>query len=250
MRFILSPAKNMKVDTDSLPPLALPALLPQTQRLLRGLQALSHQQRQALWKCNDALAARNNQQVDTMDLSGQLTPALLSYVGIQYRYMAPGVFTRAELDYVQRHVRILSGFYGILRPFDGVVPYRLEMGTPFAVEGCKDLYAFWGDKLARFLADETDLVVNLASKEYSKAVEPHLPASVSVLKCTFGSLQGNRVVEKGTLCKMARGQMVRWAAEHGVDQATRLQDFSDLGYQYDPVRSTENHYVFLLKEDL
>lgn len=250
MRFILSPAKKMKVDADSLPPLDQPALLSQTQRLLDGLRALSHKQRQALWKCNDAIAALNNQRVDTMNLSRQLTPALLSYEGIQYRYMAPGVFTQAELDYVQKHVRILSGFYGILRPFDGVVPYRLEMGAPFAVDGCKDLYAFWGDRLAQSLADETDLVVNLASKEYSKAVTPHLPASVRCLTCTFGSLQGNKVVEKGTLCKMARGQMVRWAAEHSVEQAPELQAFSDLGYRYDLSRSTELHYVFLSKEEL
>ena len=180
-----------------------------------------------------------------MDLSRSLTPAILSYEGIQYRYMAPTVFEQSQLDYIRDHLRILSGFYGLLRPFDGVTPYRLEMQAKLAVDGCRDLYAFWGGTLAEALAAETNLVVNLASKEYSKAVEPHLPASVRFLTCTFGEEKGGKILEKGTACKMARGQMVRWMAEHGIDRAEDLRNFDGLGYAFSPAHSTESNFVFL-----
>ena len=120
-----------------------------------------------------------------MDLRQGLTPALLAYEGIQYRYMAPGVFTEEEFSYVQERLRILSGFYGLLRPFDGVVPYRLEMQAKLAVAGARDLYAFWGDTLALALAKNTDVIFNLASKEYSRSVIPHLPAGIRLVSCVF-----------------------------------------------------------------
>ena len=249
MRILISPAKKMRVDTDSFAAPSLPAFLPETERLLTALRAMTPAQLQKLWKCNDSIAALNQARLETMDLHRQLTPAILSYEGIQYQYMAPVVFDRQALDYVSAHLRILSGFYGVLRPFDGITPYRLEMAAPLSVDGAKDLYAFWGDKLARALAAETDLVVNLASKEYSKAVLPHLPAHVHVLTCTFGELKGNKVVEKGTMCKMARGEMVRGRAEHDVQQAEALQAFDRLGYRFSPAHTRAEHYVYL-KEDV
>ena len=193
----------------------------------------------------DAIAAQNLERLRDMDLRRRLTPALLSYVGLQYQYMAPGVLEQRQYDYLQAHLRILSGFYGILRPFDGVTPYRLEMQAKLAVDGCRDLYAFWGETLAEALAAETDLVVNLASKEYSKAVEPHLPVSVRFLTCTFGEKKGGKILEKGTACKMARGQMVRWMAERGVERAEDLRDFDGLGYAFSPAHSAESNFVFL-----
>ena len=142
-------------------------------------------------------------------------------------------------------MRILSGFYGLLRPFDGVTPYRLEMQARLPVDGCRDLYQFWGDRMARQLASETDLVLNLASKEYSKAVEPHLPKSVRFITCTFGAWKGGKVIEKGTQCKMARGEMVRWLAERNIADAADVQAFDRLDYQFQPSLSTEKHKVFL-----
>ena len=152
MRIIISPAKKMRVETDSFAPEGLPAFLPETRRLLAALKEMDGLQLQKLWKCNDSIAALNLERLAHMDLEGRLTPALLSYEGIQYQYMAPGVFDREQLDYVKEHLRILSGFYGLLRPFDGVTPYRLEMAAPLKVDGHKDLYAFWGNKLAEALA--------------------------------------------------------------------------------------------------
>ena len=245
MRIIISPAKKMNVDTESLPHTDLPQFLQSAERLKAALRAMPPDALQRLWQCNDSIAALNTSRLQSMDLQAGLTPAVLSYEGIQYQYMAPGVMEDAHLSYLQEHLRIVSGFYGLLRPFDGVTPYRLEMQARLAVDGCKDLYAFWGDKLAQQLSRETDFLLNLASREYSAAVLPHLPRSVRVLTCTFGELVGGRVVEKGTLCKMARGHMVRWLAEHRVTRAAELQAFADLWYTYAPEHSTPEHYVFL-----
>ena len=135
MRIIVSPAKQMAVDTDSFACAGLPQFLPRAQRLLDALRALTPQARQALWRCSDKIAAENEQRLRTADLRRGLTPALLAYQGIQYRTMAPGVFTDSQLAYVQQHLRILSGFYGLLRPLDGVAPYRLEMQAKLTVDG-------------------------------------------------------------------------------------------------------------------
>ena len=242
MKIIVSPAKKMNVDADSLPIDSLPQFLPQTERLLAKLQSMSPKGLQSLWKCNDSIARLNIERLRAMNLRQNLTPAILSYEGIQYRYMAPGVMTAGQLEYLREHLRILSGFYGLLRPFDGVTPYRLEMQAKLSVDGAKDLYAFWGDSIAKQL--EGDLVLNLASKEYSKAVTPYLPAN-SVLTCVFGEWLNGKAIEKGTMCKMARGQMVRWLAENDVESSEDIRKFADLDYRFDAELSTENTFVFI-----
>ena len=247
MRIIIAPAKKMAVDTDSFAVDSLPPFLERTERLKAALQALSPKELQTLWKCNDSIAKLNIERLERMDLRRHLTPAVLSYEGIQYRYMAPGVMETAHLDYLRKHLRILSGFYGLLRPFDGVTPYRLEMQARLAADGCRDLYQFWGDRLARQLISETDLVLNLASQEYSKAVSPHLPKSVRFAACIFGELADGKLVEKGVACKMARGQMVRWLAENQISDWADVRAFDQLGYRFQPDLSTEKRYIFLKK---
>lgn len=232
MRMIISPAKKMNVDTDSFAVEAPPRFLTETRRLMEALKALSGQELQALWKCSGAIARQNVERLESMDLDRNLTPAILAYEGIQYRSMAPNVMEAGELDYLRQNLRILSGFYGLLRPFDGVTPYRLEMQAKLAVGGCRDLYQFWDGLPARQLAAETDLVLNLASKEYSKAVIPHLPGTVRLVSCVFGELKNGKIAEKGTRCKMARGQMVRWLAENHVTDPADFQAFEQLGCRF------------------
>ena len=245
MRIILAPAKKMNVDVDSFPVEALPRFLPETERLLSALRSLSPRQLQMLWKCNDAIAALNVERLEHMDLRRHLTPAVMSYEGIAYRYMAPAVMENEHLDYLRGHLRILSGFYGLLSPFDGVTPYRLEMQARLAVDGCRDLYAFWGDKLARQLEEESDCILNLASAEYSKAILPHISSGTRVLTCVFAESREGKLLEKGTLCKMARGQMVRWLAENRITRFRDVRDFDQLGYTFSPDLSDETHFVFL-----
>ena len=245
MRIIISPAKKMKVDTDSFPCRATSLFLRNTEEICRKLQSMSYDELKKLWKCNDQIAKLNVQRLQDMDLHRRLTPAVLAYEGIQYQYMAPGVFTDQEYAYIQEHLRILSGFYGILRPFDGVTSYRLEMQAKLEIGACKDLYAYWGDCLAKTLFAETDCIINLASKEYSVCVSKYLPDLVHFITCVFGEEKDGKVIEKGTMCKMARGEMVRYMAQDQITDPVQIQSFDRLNYRCDETRSDDNTYVFL-----
>ena len=125
MRIIISPAKQMRVNTDSFICTELPVFMEKTKLLKNWISSLTYSQQKSLWACNDKIARQNSERFADMDLEKNLTPALIAYDGIQYTYMAPAVFEDGQFDYVQQHLRILSGFYGVLKPMDGVVPYRL-----------------------------------------------------------------------------------------------------------------------------
>lgn len=248
MRIIISPAKKMNVDTDSFACQGLPQFLPKTEQLYERLRGMSYEELKALWKCNDQIAKLNFERLQTMDLRQGLTPAILSYEGIQYQYMAPGVFTYDELGYVQEHLRILSGFYGVLRPFDGATPYRLEMQAKLKIGEAKDLYSYWGDSIAKNLFSETDFILNLASQEYSCCVSAHLTDGVQFITCLFCERKNGKLIEKGTLCKMARGEMVRYMAEHQIEDPKKIKAFDRLGYRFTPNESNQTTYTFIKEE--
>ena len=247
MRIIISPAKKMNVDPDSLPVRDLPVFLEKTEAIRRELQRKSPKELQKIWKCNDAIAALNLERLAKMDLHTRLTPALLAYEGIQYQYMAPGVFTQREFDYVQEHLRILSGFYGLVRPFDGVTPYRLEMQAKLRHANGNDLYSYWNHHLAESLAQETTCIINLASKEYSLCISKHVSPEIRFITCVFGEEKGGKVIEKGTMCKMARGEMVRYMAEQQIQDPEGIKHFQRLSYTFDAAKSTEDTFVFVRK---
>ena len=245
MRIIISPAKKMNVDVDTLAWQDLPQFLPQAQELLTLLQQMTYEELKKLWCCNDKLALLNYNRLKNMDLTEHLTPAILSYEGIQYQHMAPGVFTYDEYDYIQKHLRILSGFYGILKPFDGVTPYRLEMQARLSVNEKSNLYDFWGDRLTKHLESETNIILNLASYEYSKIISKHLSPHTQMITCTFGEWKNGKIIEKGTLCKMARGEMVRFMAENKIKKPEEIKTFQRLSFQFQPEFSNDAKYVFI-----
>lgn len=248
MKMILSPAKKMNVNTDSLDYTKLPEYLEQAEDILKWLQSKSYAQLKKLWGCNDKIAEQNFIRLEQMDLRRNLTPAIISYEGIAYQYMAPAVFEYGQLGYVQEHLRILSGFYGILRPMDGVTPYRLEMQARAAVGGCKDLYELWGNRLYDSVRDRDGVIINLASKEYSKCIEKYLTNQDTYITCIFGELAGAKIVQKGTYAKMARGEMVRFMAENRIEDPARLREFDRLHYRYREELSSETEYVFIRAE--
>ena len=245
MKLLISPAKKMRVERDFLPPETCPALLDHSALLLEHLRSLPLPELKRLLACNDALAQEAYRNFRAMELDRGETPALFAYDGIQYKYMAAGLFTQEQLDYVKEHLRILSGFYGVLRPFDGVSPYRLEMQAKLKTDFCASLYDFWGEDLARLL-DEEGVLLNLASAEYSRSVLPHLPHGIRVITPIFGERNGaERVVEKGVYVKMARGEMVRFLAEQGTDEPDALTEFDRLGFRCCSELSTPERPVFL-----
>ena len=165
MKIILSPAKKMKVDTDSIDTMSSPVFLEKAEEILGWMQGRTEEELKKLWKCNDKIMTENIERIKTMNFQKQLTPAVLAYEGIAYQYMAPAVFEDGHFDYVQEHLRILSAFYGVLKPMDGITPYRLEMQAKAAIGDFTNLYDFWGDNLYREVIDDSRIIINLASKE-------------------------------------------------------------------------------------
>ena len=245
MRIIISPAKQMRVDTDTFACREIPVFPEKTKILMKYISGLSYEEQKKLWACNDRIAGENAERFRNMDLRKGLTPAILAYDGIQYTYMAPAVFEDGQFDYVQEHLRILSGFYGVVKPLDGVVPYRLEMQAKAKLPGFRNLYEFWGEDLYREVMDESRVLVNLASKEYSKCIEKYLMPGDRYITCIFGEPEGDKIVQKGVYAKMARGEMVRFMAGMQAETPEQMKDFSWSGYRFEEGRSSETEYVFL-----
>ena len=248
MRIILSPAKKMQHDENGPAYRDLPVFLSDAEKIKDSLKEKSFSELKALWACNEKITEQNIERLSSMDLREKLTPALLSYDGIAYQYMAPTVFETEMLRYVQEHLRILSGFYGIVRPMDGVTPYRLEMQAKLEVDGAKNLYDYWGDRLYKEVCDRSGIIINLASKEYSKCIEKYLQPGDRYISCNFFEEQEGKLVQKGVYCKMARGEMVRFMAENRVEEPEGIKDFSVMGYRFSEELSSEKEYIFVRKK--
>ena len=245
MKIIISPAKKMRVDNDTFVPLSKPAFLDKTEKIKEALTKMELPALQKLWECNDEIAELNFKRLRNMNLECNLTPAVFAYDGLQYQHIAPNVLDEEALDYLQKNLKILSGFYGILRAFDGVVPYRLEMQARLACDGYKNLYAFWNSLLYDELAKDDGEVLNLASKEYSKAVEPFVKNGVRFVTCVFGTYVKGKLKVKATEAKMARGEMVRLCAENNVQSVDEVKAYNVRGYVFNEELSSENEFVFV-----
>lgn len=258
LKIIISPAKKMNVLDEFTCPVTYPAFLGQALYLHGILSGMSQEELKELWRCSDKLVHANWERLHSYSPSRLLTPALLAYEGIQYQYMAPHIFSEAEWEYAVQHLRILSGFYGILRPTDGVVPYRLEMQAKLKTENASHLYDFWGGSLYDKLKEEAVAseymdILNLASAEYSRAILPYIKPPVRCFTCIFGEEVRGKTKVKATQAKMARGEMVRWMAENQISNVEDIRDFRRLDYEYQPGLSTETEYVFIKnvkKQDL
>ncbi len=244
MKIILSPAKKMNIDTDTLECQGSPVFLDQTEIILEWMRKRTRSELKELWMCNDKIAEQNFRRIIEMDLYKNLTPAILSYEGIAYQYMAPAVFEDSSFDYVQEHLRILSGFYGVLKPMDGVTPYRLEMQAKVEIDGKRNLYELWGSRLYDEVVDNSKIIINLASKEYSKCIEKYLKPEDIYITVTFAEMSKGKLVTKGTYAKMARGEMVRYMAEKQIDTPEEIKTFDRLGYKFREDLSSCNEIVF------
>lgn len=212
------------------------------------LKKMDFESLKALWKCNEKIARENQERLRTYEMDKNLTCAVIAYEGIQYQYMAPMVLTNNGWKYAQEHLRILSGLYGILRPQDGVIPYRLEMQAKLKIGKYKDLYEFWGDRIYRELIKEDRVILNLASKEYSRSIEKYLEKDIRYITCIFGEKIQGKIKVKATKAKMARGEMVRWLSENQIEEPEKIKEFHGLDYRYREEYSSDTEFVFLEKK--
>jgi hypothetical protein len=252
MLFLLSPAKSLDY-TSPIPevPHTLPAFAADAARLIEVLRHKSPQQIASLMEISDPLAALNAARYAAWSpkfTARNARQAVLAFDGDVYDGLQARRLGAADLEWAQRHLRILSGLYGVLRPLDWMQPYRLEMGTALEVGATRNLYQYWGSRLAEHLnevlaADKTPVVVNLASQEYARAVD-RKALKARVIDCVFEEWKGGSWKIISFFAKKARGLMVRYAITRRVETPRKLEAFDLEGYAFDPAASQADRLVF------
>lgn len=252
MLFLISPAKALDYETPiQIKTHTQPLFVEQAAELVGVLRTKSPQQVAELMDLSDKLAALNAARYEawrpTFTAKNSRQAALAFdgdvYGGLDARNLSPD-----DLDWLQQHLCILSGLYGVLRPLDRMQPYRLEMGTRLKTTRGNSLYAFWGSRIAEYLneraqADKSPVVINLASEEYFKAVD--LKAlRPRVVTCVFEERKADKYKVISFMAKRARGLMVRWAVQHRASTPEQLKGFDLEGYRFEAGLSTPDRLVF------
>ena len=252
MLIVLSPAKSLDYETPvKFGDTTEPDFIPRSAELVSVLRQMSPAKLSTLMKISDPLAQLNAARFASWSKKFNLDnarPALLAFDGDVYDGMDARSLNAKQRDWAQKHLRILSGLYGLLRPMDLMQPYRLEMGIRLPTKRGKDLYAFWGAEITQGLnkavsAAKAQALVNLASEEYFKSVKPAL-LEVPVVTPVFEDWKGGRYKIISFFAKRARGLMARYAIEHRLKDPEGLKHFDVDGYGFDAKASGEFNWVF------
>lgn len=252
MLMVISPAKTLDFESSlATQRYTQPALLEESQKLIALARKLSPADIGSLMHISDKLAVLNAQRFN--DWQPDFTPdnarqAILAFKGDVYTGLQAETFSEKEFDFAQQHLRMLSGLYGLLRPLDLMQAYRLEMGIKLANPAGKDLYSFWGEKLTHALNDALadqgdDVLINLASDEYFKAVKPKLLKG-EIVKPVFLDEKNGTFKVISFYAKKARGLMSRYIIEHRLSKPAQLKKFDVDGYVFDAEASKGNELVF------
>lgn len=254
MLFLLSPAKSLDYERPlpaGLPPHTLPPFMADSAELIETLRQLAPQEVAQLMSISDKLAQLNVARYATWSPSfsaANARAALFAFNGDVYEGLDAYTLSPADIAWAQDHVLMLSGLYGALRPLDWMQPYRLEMGTKLPNARGKNLYEFWGQRIAQLINERQALesapvVIHLASQEYFKSVDlKHLQARV--VECVFEDYKGGHYKIISFYAKQARGLMARYAIEHRLTQPEQLMAFDSAGYAYAPEVSRTDRLVF------
>lgn len=242
---ILSPAKNLRSFRPEGISVSTPVFQRQAEELAGKIQKLSSWELERAMKISPALAFQTYAAYQDFFSSGEdsLIPALAGYHGLQYQNLGAQDFQLEDWEYAQEHLRILSGFYGILRPLDGIRPYRLEMQA--RLPDPPNLYGYWGESLYRELFRSGQTVLNAASEEYAKAVRPYLRTGDRMVTCSFLSSGKKGMRTPATLAKMARGRLARYSILNRIDSPEGLRGFQWNGFSYQPGLSSETVMAFV-----
>jgi cytoplasmic iron level regulating protein YaaA (DUF328/UPF0246 family) len=250
MVVLIHTSKTMRSQPPLSSPTTVPALLDRAVALHSYLGTLSPRRLATVMELSGTLAAKVHEQISAWTTEPEKQwPAVESFLGDIYSGLQVSAFTAADRTYAGRHLRILSGLYGILRPYDGICPYRLEMGYRLPDTKYSNLYRFWGSAVAEQLP-KTGPIVNLAANEYSKVVLDHVdPARVITPRFLTVNPKTGEPAFVAVHAKIARGAFARWLIVGRVKTSTSsLQDFADLGYRYDPSTSSAREPCFVCED--
>ncbi|NGZ25510.1 MAG: peroxide stress protein YaaA [Magnetococcales bacterium] len=250
LMMLLSPAKTM--TWHPVPaglPTTLPDFLPQAETLTKVVLELNLAEIRQLMNLSIPLGQEALNRFHRFSPPFTLEnsrPAALYYRGDTYVGLDADTLSLEDWSFAQERLVILSGFYGVLRPLDLIQPYRLEMGVSLANERGKNLYAFWGESLTQWLDQRLGgkgTVINLASEEYGKAIQPQ-GLQGRMITPVFQEIRQGKAQVIGLLAKRARGRMARFIIDHRVTEASQLQSYQQEGYTFNPATSTENRWIF------
>ncbi|CAM2740718.1 peroxide stress protein YaaA [Vibrio diazotrophicus] len=256
MLIVVSPAKTLDYESP-LPTTRFtqPELTSHSAELIKVCRTLTPQDIADLMKVSDKIAglnvARFEQWTETFTPDNS-RPAIFAFKGDVYTGLEAETLSEADLDYAQTHLRMLSGLYGLLKPLDLMQPYRLEMGTKLGNERGSNLYQFWGniitDKLNEAInAQEDNVLINLASNEYFKAVKPKA-LEAQVITPVFKDCKNGQYKVISFFAKKARGMMARYIIENRIESVKQLESFDTAGYYYCAAESTATELVFKREE--
>ena len=248
MLILLSPAKTLDMS-DVEVPATTPRFLEETNTLAKILRKKSAGDLMELMSISEKLATLNHDRFQQFSTSPTGKPALLAFKGDVYQDLQAADFSAQELDFANRQIRILSGMYGLLRPRDLMQPYRLEMGTGLSTERGDNLYDFWGKKITDLLnedlrKDGTGLVLNLASKEYTKSLQMDRIEG-RVLDVQFKERRNGKLRFITYNGKRARGMMARLITLEGIREAEPLKELVINDYAYSAEHSTEDSWMYV-----
>ncbi|MCM8535645.1 MAG: peroxide stress protein YaaA [Lentisphaeraceae bacterium] len=254
MLIVISPAKTLdfetKVPVDKTSDFVFES---EAQRLVDILSEKSDEDLQALMKLSPKLAKLNEERFKDWSMpftDSKSRASVFAFKGDVYQGLAAYDLTDKEIDYAQNHLRILSGLYGVLKPLDKMLPYRLEMGTRLENENGTNLYKYWGSKISEKLNEDfssNDFLVNLASNEYFKAVSLK-DLKAKVVTPQFLDEKNGKYKVISFYAKKARGLMARWIIQNKVEKMENLEDFDLEGYSFDDEKSSEFEPVFTRPE--
>lgn len=242
----ISPTKNMKPKCLDLP-MSLPEFCVEAEGLLDVLLTYNDEDIMQIMNVNAKLAVENQKRFQQILFDDQGVHALASYDGLVFKYMDVDSWSKEDILYANDHLRILSGFYGVVRPLDSIYPYRLEMQAKGLSERVDTLYSYWSDSLMRSMreANHDKIYINLASKEYSQAILPYLRDDETCINIYFLVIKDGVGKNVATAAKMARGQMVTYIMKHRIDTPEQVKKFDTDGWTYDCEKSNESDYVFV-----
>ena len=253
MLALISPAKTLDFDSPlSTRKFSQPEFLDASNKLINTLKGLSSKRLAKLMKISPKLAELNHQRFSDWQLpftQENARPAVMAFKGDVYLGLEAWNLSQRDLNWAQKHLRILSGLYGILKPLDLMQPYRLEMGTALKTCGAKNLYQFWQDDLSEHLnhtleSNAHKVLVNLASMEYFQAINPKLISS-RIITPSFLNLNNGEYKFLSFFAKKARGSMARYIIENRVTSLKALKKFDSADYRYCEKRSEGNSWVFI-----
>ena len=251
MLMLLSPAKTLDFETPApTTETSKPVLLREASTLAKLMKTKSEQDLAGMMKISPKLAALNHERFQTWTPArGALKQSLFAFRGDVYQGLQADAFSKQDIRFAQKHLRMLSGLYGLLKPLDLIKPYRLEMGTRLSNQRGADLYDFWQVALAKKLLEDLDaqpkpVLINLASNEYFKAVDASALGNVQIINPVFKDTSNGRLKIISFFAKRARGAMANFVIKQRIKQPEQLKTFDTDGYQYQPDLSTETDWVF------